>query len=148
MSLVLSDDNWLILFMCNLFSSNGFILSQLSPSGSTFIHSVPFEPATDNRSNFNSDRAFHTFKKQRYGLLQSSIMALFQSVSNKKSWDDPLHSESYWVELCKCLKKSNFWHLCPQRYILWGVARMGRPSQGTKLELWCCTRQQDKASSV
>lgn len=51
--------------MCN-FSFNGFILFQLSPSVSTFIHSVPFEPATDNRTNFNSDRAFHTFKKQRY----------------------------------------------------------------------------------
>ncbi|KAM4625003.1 codanin-1 [Polymixia lowei] len=39
--------------------------AKLSPSVSTFIHSVPFQPATDNRSNFNSDKAFHTFKKQR-----------------------------------------------------------------------------------
>ncbi|XP_071381513.1 codanin-1 [Centroberyx affinis] len=39
--------------------------AKLSPSGSTFIHSVPFQPATDNRSNFSSDKAFHTFKKQR-----------------------------------------------------------------------------------
>uniref|UniRef100_A0A3B4AD38 Codanin-1 C-terminal domain-containing protein n=1 Tax=Periophthalmus magnuspinnatus TaxID=409849 RepID=A0A3B4AD38_9GOBI len=39
--------------------------AKLSPSVSTFIHSVPFEPATDNRSNFGSDKAFHTFKKQR-----------------------------------------------------------------------------------
>uniref|UniRef100_A0A8C2Z5A7 Codanin 1 n=1 Tax=Cyclopterus lumpus TaxID=8103 RepID=A0A8C2Z5A7_CYCLU len=37
----------------------------LSPSVSTFIHSVSFQPATDNRSNFISDKAFHTFKKQR-----------------------------------------------------------------------------------
>lgn len=46
-----------------------FHLSQLSPSVSTFIHSVPFQPATDNRSNFGSDKAFHTFKKQRYSTL-------------------------------------------------------------------------------
>ncbi|XP_061599882.1 codanin-1 [Cololabis saira] len=39
--------------------------AKLSPSASTFIHSVPFQPATDNRSNFGSDKAFHTFKKQR-----------------------------------------------------------------------------------
>lgn len=39
--------------------------AKLSPSVSTFIHSVPFQPATDNRSNFGSDKAFHTFKKQR-----------------------------------------------------------------------------------
>ncbi|KAG7237992.1 hypothetical protein INR49_031346 [Caranx melampygus] len=39
--------------------------AKLSPSVSTFIHSVPFRPATDNRSNFGSDKAFHTFKKQR-----------------------------------------------------------------------------------
>uniref|UniRef100_A0A668AKA7 Codanin 1 n=1 Tax=Myripristis murdjan TaxID=586833 RepID=A0A668AKA7_9TELE len=39
--------------------------AKLSPSVSTFIHSVPFQPATDNRSNFSSDKAFHTFKKQR-----------------------------------------------------------------------------------
>ncbi|KAK2892035.1 codanin-1 [Channa argus] len=39
--------------------------AKLSPSVSTFIHSVPFQPSTDNRSNFSSDKAFHTFKKQR-----------------------------------------------------------------------------------
>ncbi|KAI4804849.1 hypothetical protein KUCAC02_026461 [Chaenocephalus aceratus] len=39
--------------------------AKLSLSVSTFIHSVPFQPATDNRSNFGSDRAFHIFKKQR-----------------------------------------------------------------------------------
>lgn len=42
------------------------IFFQLSPSVSTFIHSVAFQPATDNRSNFSTDKAFHTFKKQRY----------------------------------------------------------------------------------
>lgn len=26
---------------------------------------VSFQPETDNRANFSSDRAFHTFKKQR-----------------------------------------------------------------------------------
>ncbi|XP_071057770.1 codanin-1-like [Pseudochaenichthys georgianus] len=39
--------------------------AKLSLSVSIFIHSVPFQPATDNRSNFGSDRAFHIFKKQR-----------------------------------------------------------------------------------
>lgn len=42
-----------------------FFFFQLSPSVSTFIHSVAFQPATDNRSNFSTDKAFHTFKKQR-----------------------------------------------------------------------------------
>lgn len=76
--------------MWNLFSFNSFILFQLSPSVSTFINSVPFEPATDNRSNFSSDRAFHTFKKQRYWLLQSFFKPLFSQdqikhlVSDKK----------------------------------------------------------------
>ncbi|TRY91770.1 hypothetical protein DNTS_023734 [Danionella cerebrum] len=49
-----------------------------------FIHSVPFQPATDNRSNFYSDKAFHTFKKQRdvfYGLL--------------REWEDS-HKEPGW----------------------------------------------------
>ncbi|KAM6960671.1 codanin-1 [Aplochiton taeniatus] len=39
--------------------------AKLSPSVATFIHSVSFQPATDNRSNFSSDKAFHIFKKQR-----------------------------------------------------------------------------------
>jgi len=48
---------------------------QLSPSVSTFIHSVSFQPATDNRSNFISDKAFHTFKKQRYIITMYSYMS-------------------------------------------------------------------------
>ncbi|XP_017276948.1 codanin-1 isoform X2 [Kryptolebias marmoratus] len=58
--------------------------AKLSPSVSTFIHSVPFQPATDNRSNFGSDKGFHTFKKQRdifYELL--------------REWED-LHKEPGW----------------------------------------------------
>ncbi|XP_019746088.1 codanin-1 [Hippocampus comes] len=59
--------------------------AKLSPSVSTFIHSVPFQPATDNRSNFSSDKAFHTFKKQRdifYELL--------------REWED-FHKEPGWI---------------------------------------------------
>ncbi|XP_013871971.1 codanin-1, partial [Austrofundulus limnaeus] len=58
--------------------------AKLSPSVTTFIHSVPFQPATDNRSNFGSDKGFHTFKKQRdifYELL--------------REWED-LHKEPGW----------------------------------------------------
>ncbi|KAM9356166.1 codanin-1 [Pholidichthys leucotaenia] len=40
-------------------------MARVSPTVSTFIHSVPFQPDTDNRSNFGSDKAFHIFKKQR-----------------------------------------------------------------------------------
>ncbi|XP_011613474.2 codanin-1 [Takifugu rubripes] len=58
--------------------------AKLSPSVSTFIHSVPFEPATDNRTNFNSDRAFHTFKKQR---------DIFYEVL--REWED-FHKEPSW----------------------------------------------------
>uniref|UniRef100_A0A8D3B2K6 Codanin-1 C-terminal domain-containing protein n=1 Tax=Scophthalmus maximus TaxID=52904 RepID=A0A8D3B2K6_SCOMX len=58
--------------------------AKLSPSVSTFIHSVPFRPATDNRSNFGSDKAFHTFKKQR---------DIFYEVL--REWDD-FHTEPGW----------------------------------------------------
>ncbi|XP_023127800.2 codanin-1 isoform X1 [Amphiprion ocellaris] len=58
--------------------------AKLSPSGSTFIHSVPFQPATDNRSNFGSDKAFHTFKKQR---------DIFYEVL--REWED-FHKEPGW----------------------------------------------------
>ncbi|KAM4723221.1 codanin-1 isoform 1-T1 [Anableps anableps] len=58
--------------------------AKLSPSVSTFIHSVPFQPATDNRSNFGSDKAFHTFKKQR---------DIFYEVL--REWED-LHKEPGW----------------------------------------------------
>lgn len=54
------------------------------PTPPLFVHSVPFQPATDNRSNFSSDRAFHTFKKQRdvfYELL--------------REWEDS-HKEPGW----------------------------------------------------
>lgn len=55
-----------ILILSHLHLNTFFIFFQLSPSVSTFIHSVPFQPDTDNRSNFGSDKAFHIFKKQRY----------------------------------------------------------------------------------
>ncbi|XP_072221144.1 codanin-1 isoform X1 [Leuresthes tenuis] len=58
--------------------------AKLSPSVPTFIHSVPFQPATDNRSNFGSDKAFHTFKKQR---------DIFYEVL--REWED-LHKEPGW----------------------------------------------------
>uniref|UniRef100_A0A3B3YRB3 Codanin-1 C-terminal domain-containing protein n=1 Tax=Poecilia mexicana TaxID=48701 RepID=A0A3B3YRB3_9TELE len=51
---------------------------------STFIHSVPFQPATDNRSNFGSDKAFHTFKKQR-DIFYEAL----------REWED-LHKEPGW----------------------------------------------------
>ncbi|XP_068607900.1 codanin-1 [Brachionichthys hirsutus] len=56
----------------------------LAPSVPTFIHSVPFQPATDNRSNFSSDKAFHTFKKQR---------DVFYEVL--REWED-FHQEPGW----------------------------------------------------
>ncbi|KAM3594797.1 uncharacterized protein V6R79_014388 [Siganus canaliculatus] len=58
--------------------------AKLSPSASTFIHSVPFQPATDNRSNFSSDKAFHTFKKQR---------DIFYEIL--REWED-FHKEPGW----------------------------------------------------
>lgn len=58
-------------------------LLQLSPSVSAFIHSVPFQPATDNRSNFGSDKAFHTFKKQRYMKMSSFVKLLSYIMSSE-----------------------------------------------------------------
>ncbi|XP_067310683.1 codanin-1 [Pseudorasbora parva] len=58
--------------------------AKVLPSPPLFVHSVPFQAATDNRSNFSSDRAFHTFKKQRdvfYGLI--------------REWEDS-HKEPGW----------------------------------------------------
>ncbi|XP_061651342.1 codanin-1 isoform X1 [Phyllopteryx taeniolatus] len=59
--------------------------ARLSPCVSTFIHSVPFQPATDNRFNFISDKAFHTFKKQR---------DIFYEVL--REWED-FHKEPGWI---------------------------------------------------
>ncbi|XP_048831312.1 codanin-1 isoform X2 [Brienomyrus brachyistius] len=39
--------------------------AKVAPTLPPFMQSVSFQPATDNRSNFSSDKAFHTFKKQR-----------------------------------------------------------------------------------
>ncbi|XP_043554322.1 codanin-1 isoform X1 [Chiloscyllium plagiosum] len=39
--------------------------AQVSLALPSVIQSVPFEPETDNRSNFTSDKAFQSFKKQR-----------------------------------------------------------------------------------
>ncbi|KAG7510674.1 hypothetical protein JOB18_028145 [Solea senegalensis] len=58
--------------------------AKLFPSVSIFVHSVPFRPATDNRSNFGSDKAFHTFKKQR---------DIFYEVL--REWED-FHMEPGW----------------------------------------------------
>ncbi|KAL4656166.1 codanin-1 [Arapaima gigas] len=58
--------------------------AKVSATLHAFIQSVPFQPATDNRSNFGSNKAFHTFKKQRdifYELL--------------REWEDS-HSEPGW----------------------------------------------------
>ncbi|MEE6492639.1 hypothetical protein FKM82_016618 [Ascaphus truei] len=49
------------------------------------IQSVSFQPETDNRSNFPSDRAFHIFKKQRdifYELLRE-----WEDSHEKSGWD-------------------------------------------------------------
>ncbi|KAE8587225.1 hypothetical protein XENTR_v10021900 [Xenopus tropicalis] len=49
------------------------------------IQSVSFQPETDNRSNFTSDRAFHIFKKQRdvfYELLRE-----WEDKHRKADWD-------------------------------------------------------------
>uniref|UniRef100_A0A3B3VAB0 Codanin 1 n=1 Tax=Poecilia latipinna TaxID=48699 RepID=A0A3B3VAB0_9TELE len=53
-------------------------------STSTFIHSVPFQPATDNRSNFGSDKAFHPLKKKR-DIFYEAL----------REWED-LHKEPGW----------------------------------------------------
>ncbi|KAJ7990849.1 hypothetical protein DPEC_G00291180 [Dallia pectoralis] len=58
--------------------------AKVSASVDTFVHSVPFQPATDNRSNFSSDKAFHTFKKQR---------DIFYEVL--REWED-YHKEPGW----------------------------------------------------
>ncbi|KAF7704340.1 codanin-1 [Silurus meridionalis] len=58
--------------------------AKVLPSEPAFIHTVPFQPATDNRTNFSSDKAFHIFKKQRdifYELL--------------REWED-YHTEPGW----------------------------------------------------
>ncbi|XP_048455569.1 codanin-1 isoform X2 [Rhincodon typus] len=45
--------------------ANEVSAAQVSLALPSVIQSVPFEPETDNRSNFTSDRAFQSFKKQR-----------------------------------------------------------------------------------
>uniref|UniRef100_UPI00398ECD18 codanin-1 n=1 Tax=Pristiophorus japonicus TaxID=55135 RepID=UPI00398ECD18 len=48
-----------------LLRANEVSTAQVSLVLPSVIQSVPFEPETDNRSNFTSDRAFQNFKKQR-----------------------------------------------------------------------------------
>uniref|UniRef100_A0A3B3CF46 Codanin 1 n=1 Tax=Oryzias melastigma TaxID=30732 RepID=A0A3B3CF46_ORYME len=67
-----------------LIQAQGKSSAKLSPSVSTFIHSVPFQPDTDNRSNFGNDKAFHTFKKQRDVFYEAL-----------REWED-LHNEPGW----------------------------------------------------
>nr|XP_040055597.1 codanin-1 isoform X1 [Gasterosteus aculeatus aculeatus] len=67
-----------------LTEAQGGSTAQHSPSVSTFIHSVPFQPATDNQSNFCSTHAFHIFKKQR---------DIFYEVL--REWED-FHKEQGW----------------------------------------------------
>ncbi|KAG9336800.1 hypothetical protein JZ751_003148 [Albula glossodonta] len=67
-----------------LTKAQGTSSAKVSPTLPPFIQSVSFQPSTDNRSNFSSDRAFHTFKKQRdifYELL--------------REWEDS-HQEPGW----------------------------------------------------
>uniref|UniRef100_A0A3B3DQP4 Codanin 1 n=1 Tax=Oryzias melastigma TaxID=30732 RepID=A0A3B3DQP4_ORYME len=45
---------------------------------------IPFQPDTDNRSNFGNDKAFHTFKKQRDVFYEAL-----------REWED-LHNEPGW----------------------------------------------------
>uniref|UniRef100_A0A670XX17 Codanin-1 C-terminal domain-containing protein n=1 Tax=Pseudonaja textilis TaxID=8673 RepID=A0A670XX17_PSETE len=51
----------------------------------SYVQSVSFQPETDNRSNFSSDKAFHIFKKQRdifYELLRE-----WEDNFEKTGWD-------------------------------------------------------------
>ncbi|KAJ8401134.1 hypothetical protein AAFF_G00387160 [Aldrovandia affinis] len=68
-----------------LTQAQGTSSAKMSPTLPPFIQSVPFQPATDNRSNFSSDRAFHTFKKQRdifYELLRE-----WEDSHREPGWD-------------------------------------------------------------
>lgn len=49
-------------------------VSLLLPSS---VQSVSFQPETDNRSNFSSDKAFHIFKKQRHVLSSVGAVVMF-----------------------------------------------------------------------
>ncbi|XP_066550312.1 codanin-1 isoform X2 [Amia ocellicauda] len=59
--------------------------AKVSPTLPPSIQSVSFQPATDNRSNFSNDKAFHTFKKQRdifYELLRE-----WEDCHKEPGWD-------------------------------------------------------------
>ncbi|KAM4690522.1 codanin-1 [Rhinophrynus dorsalis] len=49
------------------------------------IQSVSFQPETDNRSNFPSDRAFHIFKKQRDIFYE--VLREWEDSHDKTGWD-------------------------------------------------------------
>lgn len=83
------------------------------PSHTAFIHTVPFQPATDNRNNFSSDKAFHIFKKQRYCIVDTrcvllqknhvihmnpSIIYCYRDIFYEllREWED-YHKEPGWV---------------------------------------------------
>uniref|UniRef100_A0A8D0G857 Uncharacterized protein n=1 Tax=Sphenodon punctatus TaxID=8508 RepID=A0A8D0G857_SPHPU len=65
-----------------VYESSTAKVSLLLPS---CVQTVSFQPETDNRSNFPSDKAFHIFKKQRdifYELLRE-----WEDNHKKPSWD-------------------------------------------------------------
>ncbi|KAJ7344788.1 hypothetical protein JRQ81_000738 [Phrynocephalus forsythii] len=68
--------------LATAYESSTAKISLLLPS---CVQSVSFQPETDNRSNFSSDKAFHIFKKQRdifYELLRE-----WEDHSEKPGWD-------------------------------------------------------------
>ncbi|KAG5857912.1 hypothetical protein ANANG_G00024430 [Anguilla anguilla] len=68
-----------------LAQAQGSSSAKASPSMPPFIQSVPFQPATDNALPLSSDRAFHTFKKQRdifYELLRE-----WEDCHRGQGWD-------------------------------------------------------------
>ncbi|XP_039088775.1 codanin-1 isoform X2 [Hyaena hyaena] len=48
-------------------------------------HAVSFQPETDNRANFSSDRAFHTFKKQRDVFFE--VLREWEDRHEEPGWD-------------------------------------------------------------
>lgn len=81
------------------------LFSQALPTPPMFIHSVPFQPATDNRSNFGSDRSFHIFKKQRYS---ETFITYFKFVmsGHKSVW-----LTGFRQLLCFCFVRDVFYEL-------------------------------------
>lgn len=62
--------------------SSALLLQGAGVSPDYHVFGVPFQVEFDNRKNFTSDKAFHSFKKQRWGDTLLELLYIYNGSSN------------------------------------------------------------------